>query len=174
MIEDVIISEPPPLEYEAIAYSTIFGLNGSIDLEVNGGTPPYTYLWSNGSTQEDPGGLSLGIYTCTITDANGCILKTAEISISIEIDQEYQSPGEDKIELYPNPFRNQFTIRFTGVHGQQGIIAVTNVIGEEIDTRNFTDNTVRFNTADWAEGIYFVRSKIGDETSILKVIKGVE
>jgi gliding motility-associated-like protein len=49
------------------------GNNGSLDLNVNGGTAPYTFSWSNGSVAEDLTGLSTGIYTVTVTDANGCI-----------------------------------------------------------------------------------------------------
>jgi gliding motility-associated-like protein len=45
---------------------------GSVDLTVSGGTPGYTFNWSNGSTAEDPTGLPPGSYTVTVTDANGC------------------------------------------------------------------------------------------------------
>jgi len=46
--------------------------SGSIDLNVTGGTPGYTYFWSNGTTLQDPQGLAPGLYTVTVTDAHGC------------------------------------------------------------------------------------------------------
>ncbi len=49
------------------------GSNGSIDLQAWGGTPPYTYLWTTGSSNQDITGLTVGNYSITITDNKGCV-----------------------------------------------------------------------------------------------------
>ena len=51
--------------------------DGSISLLVSGGTPPYTYLWSNGATTANLTNLAGGLYTVTVTDANGCTATSA-------------------------------------------------------------------------------------------------
>lgn len=54
--------------------------DGAIDLTITGGTSPYTYSWSDGSTTEDLLNLSAGTYDIEVADANGC---TAMNSISL-------------------------------------------------------------------------------------------
>ncbi|MTI25212.1 T9SS type A sorting domain-containing protein, partial [Fulvivirga kasyanovii] len=43
--------------------------DGSIDLTMEGGVPPYTFQWSNGATSEDISGLPAGFYEVEITDS---------------------------------------------------------------------------------------------------------
>jgi gliding motility-associated-like protein len=46
--------------------------DGSLSIEGSGGSEPYTYLWSTGSTGPQITGLTPGPYSVTITDAEGC------------------------------------------------------------------------------------------------------
>ena len=46
--------------------------NGSINLTMNGGTAPYSFVWSNGSTTQNQSMLPPGCYTVGVADAAGC------------------------------------------------------------------------------------------------------
>lgn len=54
--------------------------NGSIDLNVTGGTGAYSFSWSHGSSLEDQSSLASGIYTVNVTDSLGC---TAQKSFAL-------------------------------------------------------------------------------------------
>ncbi len=49
-------------------------VNGNIDLQLFGGTPPYNYTWSTGSNSSMLSNLPEGTYNVTVTDAGGAIL----------------------------------------------------------------------------------------------------
>lgn len=63
--------------------------NGLIDASVWTGTPPYSFLWSNGATTEDLDGLAPGDYTVTVTDANNT---TAEYTITLAENRVFDPP----------------------------------------------------------------------------------
>ena len=47
--------------------------DGAATVTATGGTPPYSYAWSNGHNTENATGLSAGAYVIIVTDAGGCV-----------------------------------------------------------------------------------------------------
>ena len=46
--------------------------NGGVEMAPGGGTPPYTFAWSNGAQTQNLAGLAPGNYSVTVMDALGC------------------------------------------------------------------------------------------------------
>ncbi len=51
--------------------------NGNATVGVTGGSPPFSYLWSNGQTTPTANNMPAGIYSVSATDATGCIASTS-------------------------------------------------------------------------------------------------
>lgn len=77
------VTEPAPVTANATTQdATCFAApNGSATVTANGGTTPYTYLWSDGQTSATATALYAGPYLVTVTDVNGCTA-TAAVSIN--------------------------------------------------------------------------------------------
>ncbi|TAF08733.1 MAG: PKD domain-containing protein, partial [Flavobacteriia bacterium] len=78
------IVEPQPLVLSANLQNALDcndANSGSINLLVSGGTPPFTYSWSNGTITEDLNNIPAGNYAVLVTDSRGCT-KSAQYSIN--------------------------------------------------------------------------------------------
>lgn len=71
---NIVIAEPAALSLSITSTdATCFGAaDGTIDLTVSGGTPGYTYSWTNNLSGQDPTGVAAGSYRVTVTDNHGC------------------------------------------------------------------------------------------------------
>ncbi len=74
------ITQPDPIQITLDAVTDVLVIGestGSIEVSLGGGTPGYTYVWTNEAgdivgTDEDLYNQPAGEYTLTVTDANGC------------------------------------------------------------------------------------------------------
>lgn len=81
---------------------------GSINLLVDGGTAPYTYLWSDGSTSATLANIPAGTYGVTVTDNLGIVSST---SLLIAEPAQLGATG--------------FVVNASSVGGNDGAIALT-------------------------------------------------
>lgn len=89
VIESIVIDQPDEITFEYVRNFPTPGENdGSLILSISGGTSPYQYEWSTGSSSENSGQIGAGTYDVTISDVNSCT-----ITISIE---QYSAIVDDR------------------------------------------------------------------------------
>ena len=117
-----------PLFNNGFHTSTAISNDGAIQITVDGGMPGYSYLWSNGSTTQDLSGLSAGLYTVLVSDANGCVVLDSilltEPTAGLPEMPEGISPNNDGLN-------EKFVIRNLEFY-PENILAIYNRWGEEL------------------------------------------
>lgn len=129
--ESFILTEPDLLVVTPIEQniSCADAQDGGVQLEVEGGTPDYEFVWSNGELTQDISDLGPGIYAYTVTDDHDCIVN-------------------DSVELFaPLPIRFNEVITPVSCRDQMdGVIEVYPTGGygvyEYLWSTNITDNEI--------------------------------
>ncbi|MFN5149658.1 MAG: T9SS type A sorting domain-containing protein, partial [Flavobacteriia bacterium] len=66
-------NDPGTLAVSAVLTEEACGnSNGAINVNITGGSAPFSYSWSNGSTAQDISGIGAGTYDLTVSDQYGC------------------------------------------------------------------------------------------------------
>ncbi|MBR9920979.1 MAG: hypothetical protein GYB31_09080 [Bacteroidetes bacterium] len=123
--ESFELIEPPVLEVELVEVtpSTQGNANGEIDVQLSGGTPPYTYSWIGGDLTEpleteDISDLAAGSYELEVTDANGCSIQFGPVEVGMTI-ATTEPWWKDEITL-PNPISSELIIYFSPTFAMSG------------------------------------------------------
>ncbi len=100
---------------------------GSINLYASGGSPPYTYVWSNGATEPSIANLVKGTYSVTVTDAtnnsvaytyfiDSCIVDNGQTPVITFLDTDKGSLSEhinDSTDILKYTISNKLTVSDT-------------------------------------------------------------
>jgi len=143
--------------------------NGSAAVQLTGGVAPFTYLWSTGATIAFQNNLLPGIYTCCVTDFNGCMsCDTVELTYTIGM----QELASLEFVSTPNPFNEQLTIESSIIPNSIHAIKMYDVSGREvIISHTVASNRIYIDTVSLNSGIYFVEISGAFGRKMMKVVK---
>jgi lysyl endopeptidase len=161
-IVNVVVNEPAAIADTYTVTNEIAGSDGAIDITVSGGVAPYSYAWTGpnsfSSSLEDLTGLNAGMYSVTVTDANGCSYNVAGIEVLSTV-----GIGENSIEfsIYPNPSNGIFNIQLNN-SGNEVKIDIVDVTGRLIFTELIVgQSSFTIDLSNKADGTYFIRISDG-------------
>ena len=143
----ITLVEPDLLSLSATPTNEYFGTDGTIDLEVNGGTSPYTINWTGPdgftSTDEDISDLDPGTYSVIVVDANGC-MDSLEVIVDSELGIDPSVQPE--LVLYPNPTNGQVSFS-----AKVQLVTVFDPLGQLVLSE---ENTTSVDLSNQAPGLY--------------------
>lgn len=141
--------------------SGINSFDGSIFSAVEGGTPPYSFIWEGQqSTESNIVYLNPGWYSLTILDSNDC-----EYSDSVYLGLlNTNELAESNFSIYPNPATNEINIH--GISGES--VSFYDLNGKLLAKYKFTANQ----KIDFlAKGLYNIEVKTAERTYYSKFLK---
>jgi len=148
----VAVPSPMPMSVMETITEELQGNDGSIDLSINGGTPPYTVQWSTGQTTEDLTGVTEGIYNVIVTDANNCKWMEQYTVNSVLAIEEVKAT--DLTDVYYDANLKQLHLKgFENQMGKRAIIYNSN--GQIVYTFVVNSDTHQLNKA-LAKGVYIL------------------
>lgn len=124
---NIITIAPMEVECYVTNASNAETQNGSIQLDINGGTSPYTVVWDNGTQGKFIGGLSPGNYTATITDYNGdyVISKTCTVQLQSTADTGRNDPYLNKFFKCDDSYNPDIYVFYDGVSLNTSTLSLT-------------------------------------------------
>ncbi len=169
----VTVGEPTAIDVVVDNVLGSFGTDGVIEITVSGGTPPYTYAWSNGDTTEDLGGLAAGDYTGTITDANGCELVAGPVTIS-DLTSVEDIDEISSFSLTPNPTMGDVRIEINMDANYDVDLQVFDLTGRALISSmkpNTNQAVFELDMSSFADGVYFARFTVDGKVFTERIIK---
>jgi hypothetical protein len=82
----IVVEIPDPLSCGVVVTPEDLGYDGALELNPAGGTAPYDVLWNTGADSDTVlTGLSAGLYSWVLMDANGCLLLGLQDLLNVDV-----------------------------------------------------------------------------------------
>jgi len=170
--ESFTITEPTPINVNGTVQNATGGQsNGTIILQVSGGTPPYAYSWSSGQHTQNLGSLSQGTYTVTVTDAKQCTHVSTFTVTSTGIDSDNINAS---VHIYPNPVNNTLNLNIEGHNNKYAEVYIYGAQGQLLKSEKiFVQNNVNYtiDLFNFTQGLFFIEIIIDGQKMYKKIIK---
>jgi uncharacterized membrane protein len=92
-----------PSNYNGFNISCFGGQDGNITVNVSGGVPPYTYVWTTAGTSAASINLRAGYYAVRVTDSDS-------IQTTIQAEITLTEPEQLRVKLIPSIYPNDYNI----------------------------------------------------------------
>ena len=143
---------------------------GSLQLNIAGGIPPYQVTWSHGESGLFIDNLAAGFYTATITDSNECeLIITYEILTTVSTSSTAVRP----LNVYPNPSLGLIYIEPpVGLHTPNSVILLYDVQGRTVPftTGPSASGQLFLELDDYVPGLYILDIRTASATYQSKII----
>ena len=161
------VSSPSSILSSILVYSDNGTGNGSAKCIASGGTPPFTFFWSNSSISDSIANLSSGMYYVTITDANLCQLLDS-VFVPLVFPTGYENSSSCNFAVYPNPSHGEFSIQFDHIV-QAATLEIFNLLGEKIYEQKISTQQKRTIQFDAPLGMYILKINIAGREFTQKI-----
>lgn len=149
--------------------------DGSIEIIPDTGIEPFSYLWSDGSTENPRTDLPAGEYSVTITDGFGC---ATTMSFLLEgVNSTSSSYLENNTSIFPNPSSGLFSLQFNLKEAENINVKLLDTSGKLIEQlmtdKNYGTGEIKidFDLSEKVNGIYILEIKVGEEIFGKQIIK---
>ena len=135
--DSVTINEPPSLNIQSVIVPESPDSLGSLQLLVNGGTPPYEISLNSIIIANQTDSLESGIYYLEVEDVSNCYYSDSIVVLYIDTQQltSIRSNQPYSIQAFPNPFTNQLNLLHDWGNDDVVYYQVFNNLGQEITDR---------------------------------------
>ncbi len=171
----IIVNDVPQSDFDHSSNS------GEVTFNSTSSTNTQSYSWDfgdgNSSSEQNPIHTysESGTYTVVLTTSNECGETKVEKTISVTISSSTEIEKALGLNVYPNPFNNQITLKIENLKERELSIQLLNKLGQRINKKvnatNSSNDTYIIDMLDQPAGIYLMEINFDGHRILKRMIK---